>query len=401
MRMLVLAACLTVALYTNSAAQWPRHTIDNQSRGADGVKLADINNDRRLDIVTGWEEGGITRVYLHPGVENCTQAWPAVTVGLTKSVEDAAFADVDGDGTLDVITCCEGGTRTMYVHWGPNQRPDILNNACWNRHILGDSQGRMMWMFAIPVQIDGRNGVDIVAAGKGGDAQIGWWESPADGRKLSEWKWHPMSEVGWVMSIFSEDMDDDGDLDIVTTDRRGENRGCRWLENPGVGNMQAETWKSHTIGAAGREVMFMTIADLDGDGLRDVLVAVKTAEVLLLKRLDGSGKRWKPKTIPYAENMGTAKGIAVGDMDKDGMPDIVISCEHATPPKSGVKWLSCETAPFSGDWQGHDISGSDGIKFDRIELLDVDEDGNLDVLTCEERHEGRGLGVIWYENPHE
>ena len=25
-------------------------------------------------------------------------------------------------------------------------------------------------------------------------------------------------------------------------------------------------------------------------------------------------------------------------------------------------------------------------------------DGDLDVLTCEEREAGRGLGVFWYEN---
>jgi hypothetical protein len=31
-----------------------------------------------------------------------------------------------------------------------------------------------------------------------------------------------------------------------------------------------------------------------------------------------------------------------------------------------------------------------------MELVDLDGDGDLDVLTCEER---AGLGVIWYENP--
>ena len=45
----------------------------------------------------------------------------------------------------------------------------------------------------------------------------------------------------------------------------------------------------------------------------------------------------------------------------------------------------------------HDIAGPQGIKFDRIELLDLDLDGDLDVMTCEERE---NLGVVWYENPH-
>jgi hypothetical protein len=36
-----------------------------------------------------------------------------------------------------------------------------------------------------------------------------------------------------------------------------------------------------------------------------------------------------------------------------------------------------------------------------MELLDLDGDGDLDVLTCEENYgpDSQGLGVIWYENP--
>ena len=43
----------------SAEAQWQRHTIDNSSRGADGIRLADFNSDGRLDMVTGWEEAGI------------------------------------------------------------------------------------------------------------------------------------------------------------------------------------------------------------------------------------------------------------------------------------------------------------------------------------------------------
>jgi len=50
-------------------------------------------------------------------------------------------------------------------------------------------------------------------------------------------------------------------------------------------------------------------------------------------------------------------------------------------------------------WVPHEISGPRGIKFDRIELQDLDADGDLDVLSCEERDQKKGLGVFWYENP--
>ena len=42
------------------------------------------------------------------------------------------------------------------------------------------------------------------------------------------------------------------------------------------------------------------------------------------------------------------------------------------------------------------MSSDRGVKFDLVQLLDIDRDGDLDILTCEERD---GLGVLWYENP--
>ena len=46
---------------------WALHTIDNTSKGADGIRLEDVNGDGLLDIATGWEEGGVVRAYVHPG----------------------------------------------------------------------------------------------------------------------------------------------------------------------------------------------------------------------------------------------------------------------------------------------------------------------------------------------
>ena len=56
-----------------------------------------------------------------------------------------------------------------------------------------------------------------------------------------------------------------------------------------------------------------------------------------------------------------------------------------------LQWLH-----FEGTWRARDISGSEGVKYDRIELIDLDGDGDLDVVTCEEIEK---LGVLWYENP--
>lgn len=377
---------------------WTRHVIDDSSRGADGVRLADINDDGLLDIATGWEEGGISRACLNPGPARSRTKWPAVTVGATPAVEDAVFVDLDQDGATDMVTCCEGQARTIFVHWSPRDPNQRMSAAAWKQEPIPVTRDLTQWMFACPVQIDGENGIDLVVGGKGADAWLGWLRSPANPRDLAAWKWHAMSKVGWLMSILPVDMDADGDVDILLTDRRRELRGCRWLENPGTGGAQDKEWTNHFVGGQDAEVMFATAADLDGDGLQDVLVAAKEAQILYFRRLNSGGERWAESKIPYPGNMGTAKAVAVGDLDLDGRPDLVVSCESANPPKSGVKWMSYDRSPLEPNWTGHEISGPAGIKFDLVQLLDLDADGDLDVLTCEEAH---NLGVIWYENPHE
>lgn len=382
---------------------WPLHVVDNSSSGADGVRLADIDGNHLPDLVTGWEEGGITRVYLNPGRDRVHSAWPSVTVGVTPSVEDAVFFDLDGDGSLEVITSCEGTVRTMFVHWPPAGRNSLLVGEEWKTEAIPATRERGQWMFAVPAQIDGRNGVDLVVGSKGEDGMIGWLEAPSNPRRLEEWTLHPIYAAGWIMSLISTDLDRDGDPDILASDRKGSNAGVLWLENPGFETPDSG-WKEHRIGADGREVMFLDFSDTNDDGREDVVVAVKPFTIARFLQPEDPSQAWESEEIAvtFPQGTGKAKAVSVGDLDLDGRLDLVFSCEGAVPPKHGLIWLAPPSLPDSSEWVAHDISGELGIKYDRIELVDLDGDGDLDILTCEENEgeQSQGLGVIWYENPH-
>jgi FG-GAP-like repeat len=353
---------------------WTRHTIDNSSRGADGVKLIDINGDGRPDVTTA--------VYYNEGRVGVRSPWPQVTVGNVRAPEDAVFADLDADLGFDIVSACEGTQRALFVHWAPRDFDRYFDPKAWTTAVIPASRDRMMWMFAVPMQVDGRHGVDLVAGGKGPGAEIGWMESAANPRQLELWRWHPLRAVGWIMSIHTLDMDSDGDQDILFSDRKGDRSGIHWLENP--------TWNMHTVGATGREVMFIDVADFDGDGRHDIVAAVKPRETHVFKRRGKDGRQWDVEKISWPATVGTAKAVRLADINNDGRVDLVYSAEEAHSELRGVAWMDLATRAL------HDISGAAGTKYDLLELYDFDADGDLDLLTTEETD---GLGVVWYENP--
>jgi hypothetical protein len=385
-----------ILLATTSApaeTPWQRHTIDRSSRGADGVRMADVNGDRLPDIVTGWEQGGVIRVYLHPGHEQADKPWPTVTVGNVASPEDAVFADLDGDGRLDVVSSSEGKQRTVHFHIAPPQPEAYRTDSAWRTMAVRCTAGEQMWMYAAPLEIDGQHGIDLIVGSKGSGAAIGWLQAPAERRDEAKWSYHRLRNCGWVMSLESHDMDDDGDLDVLASDRKQSRRGVFWLENPGpVQARQHSAWREHAIGGGDREVMFLVRGRI-GKRMQDSIACAVRGGALTLFHPGTSS--WQMEEIPLPAGYGTGKGVGIGDLDSDGDSDLAFSCENAKGELSGVGWLEY-TGQSEEPWRPRALAGPEGVKFDRIELVDLDGDGDLDLLTCEETD---NLGVVWYENP--
>lgn len=384
---------LSLSVIAASGPTWKRHVIDDSSRGADGVKLGDLNGDGLPDIVTGWEEGGEVRVYLNPGPHQSQQRWPRVTIGEVGSPEDAIFADLDGDGRLDVVSCTEGSTRTVYWHRHRGDMPNFLIPEQWSTTAFPVTSNAQQWMQAVALDLDGQHGLDVVLASKGENASVGWLQSPGRADDPGAWTYHSLRKAGWIMSLIAQDLDGDGDLDVLFSDRRGERTGVFWLENPGAdANRHHAPWHEHAIGGLGREVMFADIGDVNRDGLMDVAVAVKPRDVVVCLRKPDGG--WSEHVFTLdGTSIGIAKAVKIADVNRDGWPDLLFTCEGATGEREGIIWL--ERQPH-GPWLQRPLGGPAGVKFDLMQTLDLDGDGDPDVITCEESD---GLGVIWYENP--
>ncbi|MBN1591032.1 MAG: VCBS repeat-containing protein [Pirellulales bacterium] len=395
---LLLILFVAAGMCPAEAEPWARHVVDDSSDGADGVRLLDVNGDGRLDCCTPWEEGGLIRVYLNPGPRKCREPWPAVTVGKVASPEDAVFCDVDGDGCVDVVSCCEGKDRSVYVHWAPKDRESYLDGQAWRTDAVRCVQGKQMWMFCVPMDVDGKNGVDLVVGSKKKGGSIGWLESPPNARDMAAWRFHSLSPAGWIMSLETVDMDSDGDLDVLLSDRKGKMRGVRWIENPGPVAASGQPWKNHFVGGRKHTVMFLDVGDVDGDGVHEIVAATRNGRILLLRRNLSTTGEWHTVEIDNPFGCPSGKAVRVADVNLDGRMDLVhTSNKHKPSEYPAVSWLDLKSLSADRvEVATHDIGGREGIKFDLIQMIDLDGDGDLDLLTCEERDD---LGVVWYENP--
>ena len=139
-------------------------------------------------------------------------------------------------------------------------------------------------------------------------------------------------------------------------------------------------------------MLFVAVGDLDGDGVSDVLSAARQNRLFYCRR---TRRGWSEHAIPLPDRFRFGKGVAIGDINGDRQPDVVMA-NRGDPKKRAVSWMSYRGSPTSGNWTTTRISDAAGSKFDLVQLVDIDGDGDLDVMSCEEV---ANLGVFWYENP--
>jgi hypothetical protein len=389
---------------------WLRHTIDNSLLGAEGPRAADVNGDGLTDYAVAWEQSGFALLYLHPSPDLVREPWPSVVVGFAPNGETAAPVDLNNDGRFEIITAISAGPRTIRANLAPEDPTELLNPDAWTTENFTQTPTDL-WVYVEPADIDGENGLDLVigSIGRQGnfEAQLGWLRCPSDPMDFGAWTYHKITDLRWTMSIVAQDIDHDGDLDVVYSNRFGNNMesGVFWAENPGSGSPDlTEPWTTYAVGELGRETMFIDVADLDSDGLADVIVPSRPGQLFVNYAADTSGRTWFIEELPWPEDLGIAKSARVGDINLDGGDDIVLSAVEAGEIEalSGLAWLRRPSAYPNGDWQAYEIAGFDGEKFDIVQLDDVDQDGDMDIVAAEERNNSQtapGLGVVWYENP--
>ncbi|MDC8000388.1 T9SS type A sorting domain-containing protein [Aequorivita todarodis] len=232
--------------------------ISNSVNGAYRVIAADIDGDGDMDVVSGSDNTGIA---WYENTDGNGNFGPSRVINFAAaSSRSIAAADIDNDGDLDVVGATSGSVTVAWYEnldglgsFGPQQT--ITTNGLSVEPIF-------------TIDIDGDGDIDVIAATGGAD-KVAWYEN-LDGLGNFGSENIIIDNLLGAHSIYSTDLDNDGDNDILATGGGAFDGEVVWFENlDGQGSFGAKKIIS-------TEVQFsrsVIAADIDNDGDKDVIAS--------------------------------------------------------------------------------------------------------------------------------
>jgi hypothetical protein len=326
--------------------------------------IADLDGDGSPEIIvnTGYPTT-VGRVYVTDNNGDDLPGWP-ITFNDKWMINAPAIADLDGDGTLDIITGERFGSSQGFVHALNIDGTEINEN--WPVEVpatpaftpsIGD------------IDNDGSNDVVIAAS------SAGMYAFNSQGIILDGF---PLVDAAVRYSYQSPmlvDLDGDGTLEIV-----GANHG----DSPGfyVLNHDATYSPGWPIATNGWTYSTPTVVDLDGD---------KTYEIFMADRNTSSDETDLPTIYgltPSGDNLsffpiekygGNEGVLTIGDVNDDGVWDIIFS--SIMTDAEGFGYIHAYSTDGSGEIEGFPLRPEGFTFLNGAVLGDIDNDGMMDLTA--------------------
>ena len=323
-----------------------------------------------------------------------------------SAAEDAAIADVNGDGFLDIMVAAE----LSHLIYFQNPGQDIRNRT-WERLILPMTQGRGSYIRVFLADLDGDGRPEAVAPNKGAQrptiadyrrsTPASIYKVTGDPLNGSNWQEIELGRFSNPRNSEPIDIDQDGDLDIIVGSN-GENR-IILFENIEPNNLNFE---EHAIGVYGPRTngFNMEFLDINNDGRLDIIGA-SGRTLTWFEQPEDVDHTWVSRSIgSFAPDSMT--GFEIADINDDGLVDIIAG-SYSRGPRTGdgevdkndslgrIGWFE-NPGNIESEWVRHDISRRKRGMFDRFIARDLDNDGDIDFVGTRGNSDPYD-GVFWLE----
>ncbi len=360
-------------------------------KNGQGSGIADILQGGKMEVLLA-AEGGIFCASIPDNP--ATHTWNFRLIAESHSDEGIGIGDIDGDGDLDLAfgDSRAAGEEAELLFWAEN--PGNINQL-WTKHLVSD-QVRVVDRVEI-VDLNGDGKLDIALAEErypGLEPNSNLRVFLAGNNPVSDVWEHRVVVTQWSMNnLDAVDMDQDGDVDLVTNEHKGSEHKTEIYLNDGKANFTPQ------LVGTGHEMHLGALCfDLDSDGDQEIIgVGWDLYQSLHLYRNDAVKRdySWKHLStargdleVPNGGDQQTA--AAIFDMDNDGIVEFFITERTRAPSVVAYKYNG------SG-WDRYIIDDTP----QRIEAgstsHDIDGDGDLDVVFG---GEGQSNQVWWWENPY-